>query len=1513
MRRIISFFLTIALAAGIYIPAASAAAGSTSGWGIGRSGTLEAAAELDNSVYKSGKASLKLSRKTPYKSNVYMNLEQSVPVEEGKTYQYSFWAKAKNINSISTLINWGARAYLNPLSKTYDWTYFSFKYTHIGASGYVAFKIIVDGPTTAFWVDDFEFCEYNDGVKGKNLLKNPGFEGDVETSSDSGAVSIVGDEFSLEDFNENVAAAKVIPVYKTNSVKIDGDVSDWAGATKLDLPKTKEQMQAYTTSQTDAKVSMSFAYDDKYFYFLTTAEDDIFFDKQGAEYWQGDSIQLCLSKEDVNFGTEIGYSYSDEGGGKYSLDFGEKQMDGLLLNTKRVGKTTYYESAIPWDLYYGGFMDEIKFCAIYNDNDGNGRKYAFQLSPGIAEGKVNDKFQTFRMIPENCDFFAWCEGADSCTVYEENEYTACILNNSDTDKEFTIKLGNDEKKVKIPAKSGRKAKFSYTFNDAGTQALDFSANDGESTQKFPKNVSVLATSDFYDSSTEELNGKAEEIKSLIKECNDKGISTDYENPAAFILERFVDYIKEDADRQYYDIMDYTFEELERIYTDTKSRLESYLSGAKESMTSPKFQTGDVIIDGTTHFADTKKFGSDEVEKRPVFFVGYGHFDEAAKDIPNFYDLGANTIQREFGVYNIVTDRNGIPGYSFKYKNFKCSYNIEKDKNVARSGTNYVKIVSETPMQSDCYTALYQGVTVEPNTTYEFGGKIKAENAKKFWMSLLEWPNDDNRNQLGGTYDWKDVSFEYTTPANTTSTIFQIFIEDTADEILLDDLYVRKKGTKTNLLKNNSFESKYEDFGDNKRISELNMSNITKVLKDAEENNVSMSLLLSPHYWPTAIIEDESLKGLSGSLMWMNVKSEEVKEVMAKYLEYLLPAAAKYKSLTNICITNEPTLISSNSDYYHDDFVEYLKGVYNNDLAEYNRINGTNLSDFSEIQMPKDTQPSVLLYDWKQFNDNLVYEWSSWAAEEVHKYLPDIPVHCKIMQNIYDDDAALRVHILYGSNIEKYAEFSDVHGCDAFNYYNPVKQAQMYGNNTNPTSTSALEKTMWYDLLTSIKYRPVYNTEDHIIADSSKRYDHNIAYHVGADIWQGALHGRGYTNIWVWSRKYYDEALANSILTRPDAIMEVSRSSLDLNRLSYEAAALANKNPDTALLWSDTSRIYQNAYANNLYKAYEASVYSGQKTGFVSENNIEKAYNHKVLICPDVVNIKEENARKLLDYAKSGRKLVLLDSDSLTRDEHNQPLDENLVRELHDNAQIIETVNDSFKMTSPENLQKLLSDIYDSLGMRRVRVVHAETGEDIKQVEYMYTEYNGKLLVNLNLYDWGEDVNIKILADGQEVQNSTELRSMTEQGNVVTLQTHQPILLEIGGTSYSEPNEIKLRIDDPILINGGFRRAIDVKNYSTAPIIQNDRTLLPVRAIAENIGGEAEWDDTARTATLKYNGREIKLTIDSDTAYIDGREEKLDSVPTISNDRIMLPLRFVAESFDLNVSWDGAARIVTVKK
>lgn len=99
----------------------------------------------------------------------------------------------------------------------------------------------------------------------------------------------------------------------------------------------------------------------------------------------------------------------------------------------------------------------------------------------------------------------------------------------------------------------------------------------------------------------------------------------------------------------------------------------------------------------------------------------------------------------------------------------------------------------------------------------------------------------------------------------------------------------------------------------------------------------------------------------------------------------------------------------------------------------------------------------------------------------------------------------------------------------------------------------------------------------------------------------------------------------------------------------------------------------------------------------------------------------------------------------------------------------------------------------------------------------------------------------------------------------------------------------------------------------APIIKNDRTMMPIRFITEKVGAEIEWNEKLRSVTITDDKRTIVIHIDSDVAYINGEVKTLDSPAFISNDRTYIPVRFVAEALDCDVDWTEGSRTVTIKK
>lgn len=124
--------------------------------------------------------------------------------------------------------------------------------------------------------------------------------------------------------------------------------------------------------------------------------------------------------------------------------------------------------------------------------------------------------------------------------------------------------------------------------------------------------------------------------------------------------------------------------------------------------------------------------------------------------------------------------------------------------------------------------------------------------------------------------------------------------------------------------------------------------------------------------------------------------------------------------------------------------------------------------------------------------------------------------------------------------------------------------------------------------------------------------------------------------------------------------------------------------------------------------------------------------------------------------------------------------------------------------------------------------------------------------------------------------------------------------------------ITLQIDNPIMTVNGQEKEID-PGMGTTPVILNDRTLLPVRAVVEEMGGNVEWNGNLQEVTLTYNNDTIRLVIDNTTAYLNNTANVLDTAPAIINDRTMLPIRFIAEGFGFDVDWNGAEKIVTISK
>lgn len=97
----------------------------------------------------------------------------------------------------------------------------------------------------------------------------------------------------------------------------------------------------------------------------------------------------------------------------------------------------------------------------------------------------------------------------------------------------------------------------------------------------------------------------------------------------------------------------------------------------------------------------------------------------------------------------------------------------------------------------------------------------------------------------------------------------------------------------------------------------------------------------------------------------------------------------------------------------------------------------------------------------------------------------------------------------------------------------------------------------------------------------------------------------------------------------------------------------------------------------------------------------------------------------------------------------------------------------------------------------------------------------------------------------------------------------------------------------------------------APIIQNGRTLVPLRSIFEALGAEVSWYQSSGSIYCYRNDASLSLTVNDHYAYINGSQVYIDQPPIIVNNRTLVPVRVVSEALGATVVWDNTDRTVTI--
>ncbi|MCL2060838.1 MAG: copper amine oxidase N-terminal domain-containing protein [Oscillospiraceae bacterium] len=133
----------------------------------------------------------------------------------------------------------------------------------------------------------------------------------------------------------------------------------------------------------------------------------------------------------------------------------------------------------------------------------------------------------------------------------------------------------------------------------------------------------------------------------------------------------------------------------------------------------------------------------------------------------------------------------------------------------------------------------------------------------------------------------------------------------------------------------------------------------------------------------------------------------------------------------------------------------------------------------------------------------------------------------------------------------------------------------------------------------------------------------------------------------------------------------------------------------------------------------------------------------------------------------------------------------------------------------------------------------------------------------------------------------------------------------GGSSAAPRKKyIMMAIDDRYMYVDGDRQEID-PGRGTAPLLHNARTMVPIRAIVEGMGGRVTWREASGEITLDYARHSVRMWLGNYNISVNGEQKTVDVAPMTINDRTMVPIRFAAENLGCAVGWEDATQSIYI--
>ena len=102
-------------------------------------------------------------------------------------------------------------------------------------------------------------------------------------------------------------------------------------------------------------------------------------------------------------------------------------------------------------------------------------------------------------------------------------------------------------------------------------------------------------------------------------------------------------------------------------------------------------------------------------------------------------------------------------------------------------------------------------------------------------------------------------------------------------------------------------------------------------------------------------------------------------------------------------------------------------------------------------------------------------------------------------------------------------------------------------------------------------------------------------------------------------------------------------------------------------------------------------------------------------------------------------------------------------------------------------------------------------------------------------------------------------------------------------------------------------------FDTPPILFQDRTLVPIRAIAESLGASVTWEPVKQKIVVEKDAKKVILYINDNRVISDDKEKTIDVAAKILSSRTYVPLRFIVEEYGLEIDYDSKTGVITISE